>query len=207
MTDSKYKISFTTGGLFYREATKIVELYFQLRDWAHVRAQIHNENLLKTRTQSSLKRTARELVQRMEVLTDDQLTILVDGSRQEQNQILWLAVCKQYSFVREFAIEVVREKFLRLDLELSYRDFDIFFNRKAEWNEILDQTKESTRKKMRQVLFRILAEAEIILPGGMIVPVMLSPRVARAVCDDDASFLAVFPISEIDMRMYKNDGR
>ena len=45
--------------------------------------------------------------------------------------------CKQYSLVREFAIEVVREKFLRLDLALSYLDFDIFFNAKAEWDDEL----------------------------------------------------------------------
>lgn len=202
MTDSNYKISFTTGGLFYHEATKTVELYFQLKDWSLVKAQIHNENMLKTRTLSSLKRTARELVQRLEVLTDDQLAILADGSRQEQNHILWLAVCKQYRFVHEFAVEVVREKFLRLDLEISYRDFDIFFNTKAEWNEGLDQIKESTRKKLRQVLFRILTEAEIISSNLMIQPVMISPRVARAICDDDASYLAVFPISEPDKRVY-----
>jgi hypothetical protein len=87
----------------------------------------------------------------------------VDGSRQEQNQILWLAVCKHYRIIYEFAIEVIREKFLRLDVILSYLDYDVFFNSKAEWRQGLDQLTGTTKKKLRQVLFRILHEAEIIL--------------------------------------------
>jgi hypothetical protein len=203
MAEVVYKISFTTGGLFYREAVRTAELYFQSNDWSLVRSEILRKNLLKTRTQSSLVRTARELIQRLQVLTDDQLLILVDGTRQEQNQTLWLAVCKQYRFVREFAVEVVREKYLRLDLEVSYRDFDTFFNAKSEWNEGLDHTKESTRKKLRQVLFRILTEADIISSSNMILPMFISPRLAKAIGDDEAKYFSVFPITEGDVRKYK----
>jgi hypothetical protein len=203
MAEAGYKISFTTGGLYYREAVKTVELYFKLNDWPLVRSEILSKNLLKTRTQSSLVRTTRELIQRLQGLTRDQLSILADGTRQEQNQILWLAVCRQYRFVREFAIEVMREKYLRLDLELSYRDFDAFFNAKAEWNDGLDQTKDSTRKKLRQVLFRILTEADLISPSDQILPMMISSKVVKAIADDDVNYFSVFPVSEADIRKYK----
>jgi hypothetical protein len=183
--EPNYKISFTTGSLFYREARKTVELFFELNDWSLVKSTILSQNLLKTRTQSSLIRTTRELIQRLKVLTLDQLSILADGTKQEQNQILWLAVCKQYRFVREFAIEVIREKFLRLDLEVSYKDFDIFFNTKAEWNKGLDNTQDSTRKKLRQVLFLIMREAEIISSTNLILPMILSPRIAKSIHTDN----------------------
>jgi len=204
MTEVVYKISFTTGGLFYREAVRIADLYLQSTDWSLVRSEILEKNLLRTRTQSSLVRTTRELIQRLQVLTYAQLSILVDGTRQEQNQILWFAVCKQYPFVQEFAVEVVREKYLRLDLELTYQDFDTFFNLKAEWNEKLDHIKDSTRKKLRQVLFRILTEADIISSSNMILPMLISPRVTKAINDDDAKYFSVFPITEGEVRKYKN---
>ena len=141
----------------------VAELYFDLGDWSLVRNNIFENNLLQARTQSSFKRTIHELLQRLQCLTRDQLQILVDGSRQEQNQILWLAVCKHYRIIHEFALEVIREKFLRLDVILSYLDYDVFFNSKAEWRQGLDQLTGTTKKKLRQVLFRILHEAEIIL--------------------------------------------
>lgn len=197
---STYRISFTTGGLFYREAVKAAGLYQDLQDWALVKEKILSTNLLQSRTQSSLKRVTNELVLRLQGLTDQQLTIVVNGSRQEQNQILWLAVCKQYPFVREFAGEVVREKYLHLDFNLSYLDFDAFYNAKAEWNESLEQIKTTTRKKLRQVLFLMLTEAELISPANFIQPVIFSTQVGNAISQDDPAFFSVFPVSDLDIK-------
>jgi hypothetical protein len=196
----RYQISFTTGGLFIREAAKAAELYFQLGDWDAVRAEIRRGNLLLARTQTALTRTSCELVQRLQGLTRSQLEILADGSRQEQCQVLWLAACKHYPFIREFAAEVVREKFQHLDFTLSYLDFDIFFNDRAEWHEELEQRTQTTRKKLRQVLFRMLHEAQILSPANQILPVMLAPRVAQAVVEEDPALLTIFPISEMEIR-------
>lgn len=195
-----YKISFTSGGLFNRDAIKVADLYLLMKDWDLVKKEVTEKNLLKARTQSSLVRTTRELLQRLQSLTEKQLQILVEGSRKEQNQILWLAVCKQYVFVREFAVEVMREKYLRLDWEISQAEFDTFFYNKAEWQAELAKTKETTRKKLRQVLFRMMTEAEIISSANLILPAMLSPQVAWAISEDDAAYFSVFPISEADVR-------
>jgi hypothetical protein len=195
-----YKLSVVAGGLFYREAIKLLELYLDLHDWSQVREKAISENILRARTQSSAIRTTREVIQRLQVLTEEQLYLLAEGSRQEQNQILWLAVCKQYPFVREFAVDVLREKYLRLDLEISYPDFDRFYNAKAEWNDSLAQITELTRKKLRQVLFRIMTEAEIITQAGMILPMILSPRVAQAINHDDPAYWTIYPISDGDIQ-------
>lgn len=189
----KYKVSFTTGGLFYHEAIKAAELYSQERDWEKVRVKILNQNLLKTRTESSRIRTTRELLQRLKTLTMEQLSLLIVGTRQEQNQILWLGVCKQYPFVYDFTLEVLCEKFLRLDFKLTYADFDQFYNQKAEWDEGLDRLTISTRKKLRQVLFRILQDAEIITPAHEIRSAILSPEIVNVIRTDNSAFLHIFP--------------
>ena len=189
-----YKTSFTTGGLYYHEAPNVAKLYLDLGDWNAVRREILSSNLLQTRTRSSSIRTARELCFRLEVLSYEQLKLLSTGSPQEQMHLLWLASCKQYSLVREFAIEVVREKFLRLDLALSYLDFDIFFNAKAEWDNDLAGLTDSTRKKLRQVLFRMMREAEILDRANNIQPVSLTPDMARVIINDDPTYSGVFPV-------------
>jgi len=55
--------------------------------------------------------------------------ILVDGTRSEHNCQLWLATCKRYSFIQEFASEVLREKFLCMETELTsdYLWFPLYF--------------------------------------------------------------------------------
>jgi hypothetical protein len=195
-----YKTSFTTGGLFYHAAPKVARLYLNVRDWDAVRKQMLDSNLLQARTRSSSIRSTRELCFRLEALTDEQLELLAAGDRQEQTQLLWLAACKQYRLVYEFAVEVIREKFLRLDMELAYLDFDIFFNTKAEWDDELAALKNSTREKLRQVLFRMLREADILDPSGRIWPMMLAPRVAQSIASDDPEYAAVFPIFEADFK-------
>lgn len=203
MQSDTYRISFTSGGLFINEAISVAELYRSLKNWDSVRKEIKSNNTLKTRTASTLQRTSQEVLRRLRVLTDAELDILVEGTRSEQNQILWLAVCKQYTFMHEFAIEVMRERYLKLHLSLMYSDFDAFFNAKSEWNEVLDQVTETTRKKLRQVCFRMMTEAEIISSDNRILPIIISPSVANAIAADDAKFLYIYPINEADIRKYK----
>lgn len=198
-----YRISFTVGGLFYREALKVAALYRDCQDWTLLKEKILKDNLLQLRMQSSLQRIANELIQRLQVLTEAQLIVLLNNTRYEQNQILWLAVCKQYPFVYEFAVEVVREKYLHLDFALSYLDFDAFYNAKAEYNESLEKITTSTRKKLRQVLFRMLTEAELISQANSIQPVMLSPQVGNVIMADNPSYFAIFPISDADLGKLK----
>jgi hypothetical protein len=195
-----YKTSFTSGGLFFREALKIAELYASRQDWTAVRRTIRDENALQTRTQAASIRTGREALQRVQALTAAELQILLDGSRQEQNQILWLAACKHYPLVREFASQVIREKFLRMDLQVSYLDYDIFFNEKSEWHAELEKLTALTKKKLRQVLFRMLREAEITTPDNAILPAILSPRVGGAISADDPALLSIYPISDAEIQ-------
>jgi len=184
MTQKDYKLSFTTGGLFYCETLKSIHLFDELQDWGAVKRKLQAENLLQARTSASATRSSRELIQRLQTLTASQLEILRDGTRQDQVQILWLAVCKQYDFVYEFATQVLHGKYLKLDFFLSYDDFDEFFNSLAEWNENLEKTTETTRKKLRQVLFRMIREADLLSAKNAILPVILSSRVIEAIMSE-----------------------
>ena len=121
MVDTKYSLSFTTGALLYHESVKLAELYFDLGAWPTVRTQVLDQNLLQARTLSTAKKICREIISRLKLLTPDEMEILVDGTTQEQGHMLWLAVCKRYRFIFDFATEVLREKFLHLDLELFQR--------------------------------------------------------------------------------------
>lgn len=191
-----YRMSFTNGSLFYTESLALVELYRQLGSWEQTKTEANQRNVLQARTRSSGTRNVHEICGRLSTLTVRQLDILQEGSRQDQIQILWLAACKCYQFIKEFASEVIREKFLHLDYVVSYVDYDVFFNSKAEWHEELEELSETTSKKLRQVVFRLAHEADILSSNDMINPAILCPEVLEAIEDDDPSNLMIFPISE-----------
>jgi hypothetical protein len=196
----KYRMSFTVGGLLYQEAVSTADLYIKIKDWAKVREKILKTNLFQARTINSLEKVCREVLSRLKLLSLEQLKIIQDGSRQEQLQILWIAVCKRYSFIRDFAIEVIREKFLLMDYVLTEEDYTIFFDTKAEWHEELEKLKDSTKKKLKQVLFRILREAEITSEANIILPSILTKRVARALVSDKSELYIVLPVSDTDFK-------
>jgi hypothetical protein len=198
--DTKYSVSFARRALLYQESLKLAELYLELGDWSTVRQNVLASNLLQARTSSTSKKLCTELISRLKTLTVDELAVLTDGTREEQCYVLWLAVCKRYRFVFDLAVEVLREKYLRLDLELTKDDYDRFFNDKAEWHEEMANLSEESRKKVRQTVFQLLRESGLLTRKNTINPPLLSSRFVEAVCRDSREYLSLFPVSDADVR-------
>ena len=118
---SRYALSFTSGALLMREAVIAAPLYLRERDWSKVRALIADDNLLQARTAAAGFRLAREVAQRLAVLTDDEIELLVEATATERGHLLWAAACRRYDLIGEFAEEVVRERFLLLTPPLVTR--------------------------------------------------------------------------------------
>jgi len=188
-------MSFTTGALLYRESLTVAKLFEEIGDWDTVRDRVIDANLLQMRTLNASKRIFREVASRLRQLTAAELELLCTGTRQEQSYLLWLGICKRYRFIYDFAVDVVREKFIRLDFDLPYDAYDVFFNNKAEWHPEVEGVAESTRKKLRQVLFRMMREANLLTQDNQILPAMPTPREIKVIAADSPSYLLVFPIS------------
>lgn len=193
-------MSFTTGGLFHRESVNLAALYLDLGDWNSVRDKVVAENLLQTRTLNTLKRVCREVVSRLRTLSQSELDFLVEGSHQEQAYLLWLAVCRRYRFIADFAVEVLRERYITLKADLTHEDFDSFFNRKSEWHLELDEITPATRSKLRQVLFKILRDADLLAANNMINAAMLSPRLLDVIHRGNRRDVSYFPVFESDLK-------
>lgn len=195
-----YSMSFTTGALLYHESLIIAEQYAALGNWDSVRDKVIGDNLLQMRTLNAAKRIYREVASRLTRLTSDELDLLRTGSRQEQNYLLWLAVCKRYRFIYDFAVEILREKYLRLDFELSYQAYDTFFEDKAEWHPEVERVADSTRSKQRQVVFKMLREAELLSADNRILPAMVTPRLVAAIEADNPNHFTIFPLFAADVK-------
>ena len=196
----KYSLSFTTGALFHRESVMLAQLYLDRGDWISVRDIVLKENLLQTRTMNTLKRVSSEIVSRLKTLSSDELQFLVDGSDQEQAYLLWLAVCRRYRFIADFAAEVVRERYISLKKDLTHEDYDSFCGRKSEWHSELNQISPATKGKLRQVLFKMLREAGLLSAENMINAAMLSPRLLKLIESGNSRDVFYLPIHDSELK-------
>ncbi len=163
-------MSFTAGGLLRHESVSLATLYLDLGTYQAVRKKVVDENILQTRTQATCIRICQEVLTRLQALNRDEIEFLVNCSYREQAHLLWIAICRRYRFIGEFAVEVLREHHITLKSTLKQDAFDSFFNKKAEWNPKLEALSTNTRNQLRWVLFKMLCELEYLNKQNCIKP-------------------------------------
>ncbi len=200
MKNERYSMSFTTGSLFHRESVSLAKLFLELNNWNAVRDKVISDNILQSRTLNTLKRVCREIISRLKTLNAEELAYLVATSYQEECYLLWLAVCRRYNFIADFAVEVLRERYITLKADLSYEDFDSFFNRKSEWHVELNEIRPATKNKLRQVLFKMLREADLLTTDNMINAAMLNQTPLTLISQSNNRDILFFPAFESDLK-------
>ncbi|MAC80598.1 MAG: hypothetical protein CML66_21325 [Rhodobacteraceae bacterium] len=195
MTQSQgYKMSFSTGGLFLNESLEIATLHVEGEAWEDTILRARREGATSLPKAISNRRTVREISNRLITLSSDERQFLIDyADRADQQALLWLATCRAYRFIREFTLEVVRERYLSYQLDLPRESFDQLLETKADWDEGLAAIKDSTRQRLRQVAFRIMREAGILSDMNRIQTAILSTRLRTMIADRNPAELALFP--------------
>lgn len=189
----RYALSFTSGALLANEAAAVAPIYLRERDWKATRALARADNVLGARAAQSSRLLLGALVPRLQLLSDDELEIVAEGTSTERGHLMWTAACRKYALIGEFADEVLRERFLTLAGTVSYEDYDSFYRAKAMWHDELDDVTESSYQKLRQVLFKMMVEAGLLTKQGHIEPALLSSRVAECLEQRTPSDIRFFP--------------
>lgn len=190
----KYRMSFSVGGLMLNESLAIAQGYQRGESWASARERLLAQGTSSLPKLTSQTRALREVYDRVSHLSDDERDYLsTKADRVEQQAMVWLAICRTYRFVYEFAVEVINERYQSWRLDLGHEVFDRFFAEKAESDPSLAELSASTCVKLRQVLFRILREAGLRSVEGRIQPIWLSGRMKRLIEESNPTDLRVFP--------------
>jgi hypothetical protein len=192
---NKYKFSFTAASLRTKDLVMVV-----LRKSSKNTDDL--ELTLGNGKSATGKRLLVELENRISTLAEHQIEVLQNGSFKSQNEIAFLAVCKYLDFIRDFVIEVIREKYMVFDYELTDGDYLSFFRRKAEFHPEMDKLTEITQNKIKQVTFKMLEQAGIInsVKSRIIQPQLLESDTQKVIIEDNPELLKVFLYSDIDIQ-------
>lgn len=187
----KYSLSFTAASL------RIYDTFLVGEAMAGENYRVVDEEIGNGKPATG-KRIRVELLKRLKTLTLDQLSFLLEAGLDEARKMAFIAVCKTYPFVYEFAVEVLREKMFQLDYQITEGDYFAFYNRKKESHPELEEISDHSKGKIRQVLFKILEEAKIIdnTKSKNIQPQFLSTEFQTLLQEDDPDLLRVFFIDQ-----------
>ena len=194
MAAAKYSMSFTTGALFYQESVKVMDLFFHLNQWEKVREVAITQNTVQARTLNTLKRVTSEIISRLKRLREQEVDLFIKSSHVDRCYILWLAVCRRYDFIGDFAVDVLQYNFSSMKNIVTHDDYAIFFNKKAEWHTELDRIAASTQLKLRQTLFQILREANLLDKSNTIIPVTPGVGFQKVLTSVNSREVLFFPI-------------
>lgn len=147
------------------------------------------------------KKRLTEINKRLKKLTFKQLGLLINADLITQRQIAFLSICKTHLFIRDFTVEILREKLLVYDYQITEGDYIVFYRRKAEIHPEMDNLTELTQNKIRQVTFKILEQAGIVdnIKNKMIQPQLLEHNVANTIANDEKEWLKIFLMSDVDI--------
>jgi hypothetical protein len=196
---NRYDLTFTASSLRLNGAILVANAMLNDREIDYV-------NELGNGKETTGKRMLWEFRKRLSSLTPGQLKIQAKGGLNAQKQVAFLSVCKAYGLIRDFVVEVLREKYLVFDYQITEGDYISFFRRKAELHPELEAITEGSQYKIKQVLFKILEQAGIIdsVKNKMIQPQLLDDKVINAIVADNPDWLKVFLISDMDIENMKS---
>ncbi len=198
---NKYQLSFTAASLRLSEMVKVASFVLgnDTPDLNEIKESGEVFGSVKNRTTD---REFREIKHRLKKLTQDQIEILANEDLSSQKQMAFLGVCKHYTFIRDFTVDVIRDKALVFDYQIHESDYNGFINSKTEIHPELEDFSESTLKKAKQVMFRILEQADIINNAveKMIQPQILQPKVIKSILVEDPQWLKIFLMPDNDIK-------
>ena len=192
----KYRLSFTGASLMLPEMSALAHAVLRQKEQA-----IDKTAIIKGQKAKTINVQFRELQLRVKCLTTKELEILALGDTASQKQIALLGICKAYSFIRDFVVEVLREKAQVFDYQLTEGEYSAFSRRKSADHPELENITENTAKKIKQVTLKILEQTGLLdnIKSKKISPQLIERTVIRAVAEDSAEWLKVFLISDREL--------
>lgn len=143
----------------YLELKKAAGLVLEGFSIQEVKEKSIEENIFALNTENRKSEIASTIANRLKVLDEFLMDKIANGSLQTSKQVALLSILKTDRLFFEFIKEVYNEKILFKDYQITDKDFNIFFSRKAEQSEQVASWTDYTISKLKQVYKRVLLEA------------------------------------------------
>ncbi|MEB2027419.1 DUF1819 family protein [Xanthomonas campestris pv. campestris] len=178
----QYQADLSAGSLMLPESRIIAGLLLQRLDDAAWQHALRVENVLQKSAPATAVRQARLIRLRLESIDASVWSVIRDGDKEMATQLLFAAALKHSELLKDFLREVVADHVRRLEHSLSVTAWEPFLHDCAARDPAVATWSNLTRKKLLQVIIRILAEARYLesTRSLRLLPPHLHPVVRRS---------------------------
>ncbi len=174
-----YNAEISAGSLMLPESRKLARVLLQHpSEEAWVEA-LKQDNVLQKKTPATARRQARLIRNRLETLDETGWQQVAEGNNEVATQTLLAASIRHSQLLGDFLKDVYAQQLRRLEHSLNAHSWDAFLIECAHRDPAVVTWAESTRKKLFQVIVRMLAEAGYLDSTSKLnlTPPMLHPTV------------------------------
>lgn len=176
-----YNAEITAGSLLLKESRAIVQLLLQDADDNAWHEAIIVENRLQKTSPASARRMAKLIRKRLELMPRELWGLVANGTTEVATQSLLAAAIKHSRLLGDFMLQVLRRHYKEFNPTLLPREWDSFLVECTHIDPAVATWSQSTKNKVGQVIYRILAEAGYLdnTRSLTLQPVLVAPEVSR----------------------------
>lgn len=145
-----------------RESQLIAELLLSSPTSDEWHEQIINQNILQKNSDASAKRNASTLKKRLDVVSDELKRVVAHGGSDDARQAMFACVLINSPILSDFMKDVVIDAKRIYRQTLDQNDWEYFWEDRCRMFSEFSEMTESTTYKIKQVVFKLLADAEYI---------------------------------------------
>jgi hypothetical protein len=173
-----YSATITAGSLLIHESRKTSSLLISGLSRQDIKKKVIEENLFQSRSQGASERHCRLILDRLTLMNPEILPMISEGDYVLSTQALLACAIKHSRLLGDFMLNVIGAKIRIIDDRLSNRDWERFLETCEQVDPHVKEFTESTRKKLKQIIFRILVEAKYLesQKTPRLIPVRVEPE-------------------------------
>lgn len=158
-----YSTKLTAEPFLYNETKIIGEYLLSGENVQELKRKNIEENLIKHKKQGSVKRTNAPIFRRLEAMNNDILENFVYSDVETSKYLLVYAIMKTDKLVRDFIIEVYKDKIIMRNEYIEKYDIDRWYEMKKESSVSLKNKSDITNNKAKQVIMKILQDSGMVV--------------------------------------------
>jgi hypothetical protein len=159
MIGFSYNSDLNGGSLMVRESRLIADLLLKNATADEWHQSIQVENRLQKRSPASAKRNAQAIRKRLELMESEFWLVIRDGDTQLATQAVFCSVLERNLLLVEFLEQIFKDLYAVHAEKVELYHWMDFLEDCANKDTNIFDWQESTKKKMGQVIFRMLVEA------------------------------------------------
>lgn len=176
---NKYNADITAGSLLYYETRQVIKCILDGMTEADIRKAVEEDNILQKRSVAASRRIYSLIKNRLNPVKNDRgfLEMIYNSDAITAKQAMLVLVLKNSKLMANFMISVIQPKYRTYETSLTKLDWDQFLEDLRRQDPEFPNWSEQTFAKIRDCVFRVLAEVGYLSQDSKLIRVIPDNRV------------------------------